>query len=112
MSKNGIVKSDILINLAMLASELMHDLAHKHEDGIFLHGILKDSPHSHRSIKLILDGYCKLINEIGFIFSVYEESKDNAEEMVENWKKKLHHHRSKETKLLLDTISIDIGGDH
>jgi hypothetical protein len=106
MNKNG-----ILLNLAAHASELIRELAHKHDDGVFLSEILKDRPYSHRRTRIILNGYCNLLAEVGIIFYKYDNSED-ASKMVEEWMSKLKNHRSKEIKLLFDSISIDIGGDH
>jgi len=104
-------KNDVLFYLASHVSYLMVELAHKHEDGIFLSEILKENPHSYRSTRAILDGYCKLLNELSTIYSIYEGSAD-VNKMIEEWIVRLNNHRSKETKLFLDSVFVDIGGDH
>lgn len=102
-----------LSSLAEFGSVLMYEIAFKHEDGVFLPEITRSNPHYHKEVGLLLKGYCKLLKEISVIFHSYEKkSQEDADAMIEQWLDKLKDHRSKETKLLFDSMMVDIGGDH
>lgn len=98
--------------LAEFGSVLMYEIAHKHEDGVFLPEITKLNPHYHKEVGHLLKGYCRLLKEISVIFREYENTQHDIDALIAEWLDKLKAHKSKETKLLLDAMMLDIGGDH
>lgn len=100
------IHDENLFQLAILGSELMLDLAIKHEHGDFLSEIVSKHPHYYKDTVVLLRNYCELIKELAVIFN----KPDN--EIICQWLKKLSACRAKETKLVFDSFTIELGVNH
>lgn len=104
--------SIVLTYLAKTGSELISEMATKHEDGEFLPEITLNSPHLHKLKEKLLASYCDLVAEISDIYNTYKLSKKEGRTKFRMWLKNLERSRKLEHKLYFDALHIDIGGDH
>lgn len=104
--------SIVLRYLAKTGSELINEMALKHEDGEFLPEITRHAPHLHKLKDKLLTSYCDLVADIREVHDAYIVCKQDGKSKFKTWLKNLEHHKRLENKLHFDSCFIDLGGDH